>query len=58
MLRFIFYIVAFYFIYRGIKSLLSQKPDQDQVKGKPPEKNKPHIDRTKIEDAKFKDVDE
>lgn len=57
MVRFIFYIIAFYFIYRGIKSLLIPKSNQDQVKGKSPKNNQPHIDRSKIEDAKFKDVE-
>ncbi len=58
MLRLLFFGLVGYLIYRGLKSFFNSGEDHPEVKGRPRDKQTTHIDRSNIEDARYKDVDD
>jgi hypothetical protein len=58
MLKFIIFLIAAYFIYRIFKAQLKPKQNKSKVKGDETKINKEkNIDKTKIEDADFEEIE-
>ena len=58
MLRLLFFGLVGYLVYRGLKSVIAPPKENPEVKGRPRDKQTVHIDRSNIEDARYKDIDE
>ena len=58
MFRLLFFVLVGYLVYRGLKTLFVPRHDHPEIKGKPKSKQHPSIDRSNIEDAYFKDIED